>query len=376
MTFLPIVERELRVAARRHGTYSMRLFMALAAIGLGIFLYGANVHTPPATLGRMIFQGFSILALIYCLASGRRLTADCLSAEKREGTLGLLFLTDLRGHDVVLGKVAATSLNAFFCLLAIIPVMAVSLLMGGVTSGEFWRMSLVLVNTFLLSLAIGVLASVLSWDARRAMGLNFLLLLALAAVPAACAGTIAYLSRSSLVVHPLLFSCPAYSFELSADAKYKWEAGHFWSSIGVTHALTWLLVALASKRLPGSWQDQPSESSKMRWREFWQMRAYGTPAKRASLRKRLLDVNPFFWLAARSWFKPAGVWLALMFVGGWWLFVLVVLHFSWTEESFCLTTGFMLNCLLKLWIAIEAGQRLAEDQKMGGPGAFAHHTSD
>ena len=95
------------------------------------------------------------------------------------------------------------------------------------------------------------------------------------------------------------------------------------------------------------------------------MRAYGTPAKRASLRKRLLDVNPFFWLAARSWFKPAGVWLALMFVGGWWLFVLVVLHFSWTEESFCLTTGFMLNCLLKLWIAIEAGQRLAEDQKIG-----------
>jgi len=151
--------------------------------------------------------------------------------------------------------------------------------------------------------------------ARRAMGLNFLLLLALAAVPAACAGTIAYLSRSSLVVHPLLFSCPAYSFELSVDAKYKWEAGHFWSSIGVTHALTWLLVVLASKRLPGSWQEQPSEPSKIRWREFWQMRAYGTPAKRASLRKRLLDVNPFFWLAARSWFKPMGVWLALVFVG-------------------------------------------------------------
>ena len=31
-----------------------------------------------------------------------RNTADSLSAEKREGTLGLLFLTDLRGYDVVL----------------------------------------------------------------------------------------------------------------------------------------------------------------------------------------------------------------------------------------------------------------------------------
>ena len=36
--------------------------------------------------------------------------------------LGLLFLTDLRGHDIVLGKLAATSLRAVFGLVAIVPV--------------------------------------------------------------------------------------------------------------------------------------------------------------------------------------------------------------------------------------------------------------
>jgi hypothetical protein len=365
MTSLPIVERELRVAARRHGTYSLRLFMVLAAIALGVFFYAINSQMLPATLGPKIFRGLSALALIYGLASGRWLTADCLSVEKREGTLGLLFLTDLRGHDVVLGKLAATSLNAFFCLLAILPVMAVPMMMGGVSTGEFWRMSLVLVNTFLLALAIGLLASVLSWDSRRAMGLNFLMLLGLAGVPAVFAAGIAFVSPSNLVINPLLFTCPAYSFDLSSDAKFKWQSGYFWASIGVTHALTWLLVVLASTRLPGSWQDQPVESSKKRRRDFWQFRIYGTVSKRLALRKRLLAVNPFFWLAARAWFKPFGVWLAVMFVGLWWLFVLVVLHTNWSDEFFCLITGFILNCLLKLWIAVEIGHRLAEDQKIG-----------
>ncbi|HQU46125.1 MAG TPA: hypothetical protein PK867_25150, partial [Pirellulales bacterium] len=42
------------------------------------------------------------------------LTADCISSERREGTLGLLFLTDLRGHDVVLGKLVVAGLGAFY----------------------------------------------------------------------------------------------------------------------------------------------------------------------------------------------------------------------------------------------------------------------
>ena len=73
------------------------------------------------------------------LLAGIFTTADCLSEEKREGTLGLLFLTDLKGYDIVLGKIVAASVNWFFGLLALFPVLALSLLMGGVAPGEFWR---------------------------------------------------------------------------------------------------------------------------------------------------------------------------------------------------------------------------------------------
>ena len=146
-----------------------RLLVALFAILTGIVILLVNFGAPPQILGQNIFLGLSILCMIYCVLSGRISTADCLSEEKREGTLGLLFLTDLKGYDIVLGKLVSTSLGGLYGLLAVLPVLALPLLMGGVTNGEFWRIVLVLVNTFLFSLAIGIFGSAISRDARRAM---------------------------------------------------------------------------------------------------------------------------------------------------------------------------------------------------------------
>src|SRR5204862_2825819 len=151
MTFLPIVDRELRVTARRRSIYRVRLAVALTAMVVAGFILLVNLGAPQHQLGRHVFVGLSVLCMIYCLFSGRISTADCLSEEKREGTLGLLFLTDLKAYDVVLGKMAATSVSAFNGLLAMLQELAVPLLLGGDTNGEFWRDSLVPVNTFLLS---------------------------------------------------------------------------------------------------------------------------------------------------------------------------------------------------------------------------------
>src|SRR6266481_5028795 len=332
MTFLPIVERELLVASRRHATYSTRLVVALVAIIIGIFFYIANLRTPKHLLAHYIFQGLSVLALLYCLAAGRRSTADCLSEEKREGTLGLLFLTKLKGHDVVLAKLAATSLNSFFCLLAIFPVLAVPLLMGGITNGEFWRMVLVLVNTFLFSLAVGIFSSTLSRNARRAMAANFLWFLLLGFTLPACGLAIAYFTRSRLLIDQLFYCCPVFPFYLTFARLYSFQSDHFWWSMAVVHAMTWLLIIIASRVLPRIWQDRPAEKGKTRLRDRWQTFVYGNPAKRKALRKRLLDINPFLWLAARAWFKPIGAWLGLSIIVAWWFVVRAILDSSWHDE--------------------------------------------
>jgi hypothetical protein len=365
MTFLPIVGRELRVAARRHATHSIRLWIGLGAMVVGIFLFIASPGKPGEEISRRIFTGVSGLAMIYCLASGRLLTADCISSEKREGTLGLLFLTDLKGYDVVCGKLAATSFRAFYGLLALVPVLAVPLLLGGLTNGEVWRMVLVLVNTFLFSLAVGVFSSALCQEARRAMGANFLILILLVGLPAGCVGAIMYFTPTHIFVPEMLYSCPVYSFVLSSADYFKRWPAHFWWSIGVVHALAWMLVLLASQWVVHAWQDLPAERGRLRWRDRWRACVYGKPERRLALRKKLLNVNAFYWLASRAWFKPVGVWIALAFMACWWLYVLLQLQFSWHEEIFVLLTFILLNSLFKLWIAVETSQRLAEDQKLG-----------
>src|SRR4051812_12692098 len=131
MVLLPIVDRELRVAARRASTYWMRCVAAMLVLIVFLVLL-ANGRGSMAQMGKHLLNAMGVLALGFSMLAGVFLTSDCLSEEKREGTLGLLFLTDLKGYDVVLGKLAANSLHAFFGLLAIFPVLGLSLLLGGV----------------------------------------------------------------------------------------------------------------------------------------------------------------------------------------------------------------------------------------------------
>ena len=365
MTILPIVERELRIAARRTGTYWNRLIVAVVAVLLGGSIFVVDLGASPQQIGQFIFRGLAGLLLLYCLVQGRRSSADCLSEEKREGTLGLLFLTDLKGHDVVLGKLVATSLGGFYGLMTVFPVLAMTLLLGGISSGEFWRMVLVLVNTFLFSLAVGVMSSALSRDYRRAMAANFFLLLCLAAIPPACASMVAVYTATNRFLPWLLYSCPIYTFIMAFDTNYLAGRWDFWWSFGVIHGLTWLLVGLASWVVPHAWQDRPSKAGRNYWREFWQWLSFGKKAKQAEYRKELLNINAFYWLASRARLKTVHVWVFLACLALWWLVGWIVEGALWLDEAVPVMTGLLVNTTLKMWVVIEAGQRLAEDQKAG-----------
>src|SRR5690242_17627334 len=122
-TLLPIAERELRVAARKRSTFWLRIIAALVAfiIGTGfLILTRVGLGMGPFTLGSGLFATLTWLGLGVALAAGPFLTSDCLSEEKRSGTMGFLFLTDLRGYDVVLGKLLATSHRGLCALLGVL----------------------------------------------------------------------------------------------------------------------------------------------------------------------------------------------------------------------------------------------------------------
>ena len=365
MTFLPIVARELRIAARRTGTYWVRSGAALAILIIGAWFFLMNLQRPPRELALGLFSILTGSAVLYCLLSGIWFTADCLSEEKREGTLGLLFLTDLKGYDVVFGKLVATSLNGFYAVMAVVPILALPLLLGGVTAGEFGRMALVVVNTLFFSLALGICVSALSRSPRKAMAMTLLLILLFTAMLPAWGAWRAVAAKAPQVARAWLMPSTGFSYWLAFDLTYKTRAREFWWSIAVIHGLGWILLLLASVIAPRAWQDRPAGAQSLRWRERWRGWSYGNLVERAVFRQHLLDRSAYFWLAARARLKPAYLWAMLGLVACGWVWGLARSGRDWLDEMTYVLTGLLLNLVIKVWFALEAGRPLAEDRRQG-----------
>jgi len=365
VTFLPIVARELRTASRRRGVYWVRSGAALSIIVVGTWLFLLMRDSQPQQLALALFGILAGGAVLYCLLSGVRATADCLSEEKREGTLGLLFLTDLKGYDVVLGKLAATSLNALYGVLAVVPMLAVPLLLGGVTPGEFGRMAVVALNALYFSLSVGMCVSALSRSARAAIAVTFLVIFLFEAVLPGTGAVFAMLAKANAVRPIYLIPSAGFSFFMGFDVHYRTAPNLFWWSIGVTHMAAWIFLGLSALIVPRSWRDQPAGIARLRWRDRWQLWSYGNSAERRAFRARLLGANAFYWLAARARLKPAMVWGLLGLLGCGWTWGLVKFGSDWLSSPTYFATGIILNLLLKGWLASEVGRQLAEDRKRG-----------
>src|SRR5256886_11502729 len=239
MRLLPIVEREVRVAARRRTTYALRLLAATAALAVTLWLCLLPTQgQPPTALGKSLFTALSIMAFAYSLLIGPFLTADCISSEKRDGTLGLLFLTVLRGWDVVLGKWAATSLAGFYGLLAVLPALAIPLLIGGVTPGEYGRTALAVVNAILFSLTAGMFVSALSRDQTKSILGSLILVLALSGLVPGLMVLLfkGFWGRGIDGFPPVALFSPVYAAQFAVDSTFRSNPRLFWMSLGAVHA--------------------------------------------------------------------------------------------------------------------------------------------
>ena len=366
MTFLPIVTRELRLKARQRRTYYSRCAMAAVAASmcLGIITLSLSAGHNPTRIGQDFYWAFSSVAFGFSLLAGPVITADCLSEEKREGTLGLLFLTDLKGYDVVLGKLAATALPPFYSLLAAIPILALPFFLGGVTPGEFWRMSAVLITLLFFSLSTGLFVSAVSRDGRRAFVAAgaALLTLTLAPLPTAC-----HLIQPSSVAALVLAGLPsAGSLFLSVtDSCYSSASAQFWRDLFTLHLLSVLLLGLASASLPRCWQERGAGNWKRhwlasRWRDRWDTWIRG-PARR----RRKLEINPMLWLAERTtlnrWATHA-FWAMSLAA---WVVGLAALRNRSLPPAVVFGAVYVLHAVVKGWIAWEASRRFAEDKRSG-----------
>lgn len=366
MIFLPVVDRELRVSSRRPITYWIRFIGASMAIGIAAWIWAVSpANAAPGTLANDLFYTLPILALIYSLMAGVVVTADCISEEKRDGTFGLLFLTDLKGYDIVLGKLAATSLNCCYGLLAVFPILAIPILLGGLAVGEFWRVVLVLSNTLFFSLSAGILASAVSYNERKAMAAALTLILLTVALPPLIGWIDAQRSSRFIFDRTCLLSSPPYSLYMAVDAHYTPLRSHFWLSVGVTHGVGWCFLVLASWLAPMFWQDRPLVGKPATWRDAWLRAKYGAGAARDWYRTRLLDINPIYWLVSRDRLKPVYVLAFLALAASGWLWLFAKYRQDMLDSATHVTTALLLHTAIKLWLASEACRPFAHDRRSG-----------
>jgi ABC-type transport system involved in multi-copper enzyme maturation permease subunit len=374
MKVFPVVERELRAASRRRGTYWVRFVAAAVAIVIaGWILLLTRDSVQSDQISKSIFIALSIFAFIYCLFAGVRNTADCISEERREGTLGLLFLTDLKPFDVLFGKLAATSLNSLYGLVAMFPVLALPLLLGGMTFDQYSVMLLVLLNTLFLSLAVGLCVSTYVQGERAAMSLTLFMVFFF------CFGWSIF---GWLLIDQILGWDGAFE-KWWSEAVFGWVSPYYtfanlldsldrvninesvWHSLGVTHLISWLLIFIAQRNLPRIWQDKAETVRGLRWKQRWKLWSHGNSAQRLDYRRKLLDESPTYWLGSRNRIKPTIVWAGLGILGLLWLWGYVENPNDWLDEGVSIVTGLILTTVLKVWVSVEASHRFNQDRHSG-----------
>ena len=374
MRFLSVADRELRSAARQKATYRTRWLTAALFFGLLVWLLWVFDGFTLRGAAPRIFSVYSFLTLLYCLFLGTARTADCISVERREGTLGLLFLTNLNSGEIIAGKLCSTALASVYGLMAIFPMLALPLLMGGITFGWFAHVVLALLNGILFALAAGFLASVVS---RRqftaiALALGFAVSLTGGMMLGAAAAN-AYARTRPLGSWLAAFS-PVYTL-LVANGAPLFGPNRFWFSAVVVAGLSLGSLGLTTILLARTWRDRPKRVRAWDRLGVWWRSALIPAAKRVALHRRLLAINPVFWLGARqSVSAPVFMFLAVVLtlitvyvaapffgrvMGGGTSAPVGGYLFAW------LWTGLAIHALVLYYAAMSASQRLAEDKQTG-----------
>ena len=326
----PVVIRELQAEARHPFTYWMRMLGAGALLLAALFVgleSGLSINEGGALFARLHLLLFCSIWMLVPLV-----TADCISRERREGTLGLLFLTPLTARAIVVAKTLAHGLRALTLCMAVLPVLTLPFLMGGVSWQEAAFSATTNFSSFCWAVAAGVLAS--SWT--KAWLRSLACAIALACVMGACfacANTtfsmLTYMTYSGGFGWRTVYYWPQFfyaAFFWATDMDQIWkqilqglpqaQAALVGSALGgglLSFGGLVLVLQIASVSVRRHWREEPPSAQRV-----WLERTFCTPILgRAFFRRwmqRKLNHNPIGWLEQRTWRARLVTWswLAIM----------------------------------------------------------------
>lgn len=179
----PIFVREWRTLPRRPQHYAVRTAYLGMLWVLGITAWQAAIGwSRPATLGDvarfglLLFQVSAYFQLTFLLFFSALSAAVAVTQEKDRRTFLTLLVTDLRNHEIVLGKLAGSLLQIGLLLLGTVAIFALSLLLGGVSAVQVAEATLILAATCIGAGSLGCLVALWREQTFQALALTVLLL--------------------------------------------------------------------------------------------------------------------------------------------------------------------------------------------------------
>jgi ABC-type transport system involved in multi-copper enzyme maturation permease subunit len=371
MKLQPVIVRELRAQARQPATFGLRMF-AVLAVGLAAWFFSAD-HTLSGAAGSRLFAHLHLVGTLLIWALVPLATADCISRERREGTLGLLFLTPLQPYHIVIAKGMVHGWRAMMLLLAIVPVLTIPFLMGGISWGQAVASVIINASGILWALAAALLASALGRSAAQAMGLamgfaglNWL-------IYSFCVGAVLGASMSSS--WQIGYSQPFY--DLLVGNAVLLMSGGGWSAmlrvltvdqilfavtfgLGVAGLALVLAIIVAARRIRSSWREEPPSLRLMRAQKLFCEPVLAVNWLRRWMRYKL-ERNPLGWLEQRRWQGRMVSWV-------WFAIVVSIFSLVLTERNFFRgTSGFTLTMgwLVLVSIAVSAAGSFRRERETG-----------
>ena len=223
--FNPVLVKELR--GRMRGVRSFILLSVfLALLGGATLLFYAVIAGQSADdfnagrrIGQALFVMIAFSALVGVSIITPTLTAGALAGERERQTFDLLIASQLSPWQIVLGKLGAALGYAVLIVLAVVPIMSIAFLFGGVSLTEMLIVVVALLMTALLYASIGlfwsgVMRSTLGASSLaigtvvlKLLGIPFLAVLAAIASGFGSwiwggSAALAFFSRLFLSVHP------------------------------------------------------------------------------------------------------------------------------------------------------------------------------
>jgi ABC-type transport system involved in multi-copper enzyme maturation permease subunit len=209
----PILVKELRSRMR-----GVRAFATLTGILilLGAFSYSlyrivlasTRFSTSPVSpqIGQALFAGLAFLELMMVCAITPSITAGAISGEQEKQTYEMLLATPLHPISILWGKLISALSYIILLILAVVPMVSLVFIFGGVEARDMLKALIVLVVVAVMVGVIGLFMSALFGRTGRATAVTYLVVLLLLFGPLFFASMTGILQQSQPPRWILIFS--------------------------------------------------------------------------------------------------------------------------------------------------------------------------